>query len=141
VTIEVLFIIKDQEVKIMEKKCINVEGLFKAGPYSHAVEAGGMLFLSGTVPVDPKSGQPAGADIKEATARVLDNIRLVLEAAGSSLEKIIKVGVYLTDMGDFGMMNEVYKTYFALNEPVRTCVAVKELPGKFPIEIEVIALK
>lgn len=124
----------------MEKRCINIEGLFKAGPYSHAVEAGGMLYLSGTVPVDPKTGQPAGKDIKEATARVLDNIKMILESAGSSLDQVIKVGVYLTDMADFGAMNEVYKKYFSANEPVRTCVAVKELPGSFPVEIEVIAL-
>ncbi len=125
----------------MEKKCINIEGLFKAGPYSHAVEAGGMLFLSGTVPVDPQSGEPAGSSIKEATARVLENIKLILDSAGSSLDKVIKVTVFLTDMGDFSAMNEVYKTYFTANEPARSCVAVKELPGKFPVEIEVIALK
>jgi len=125
----------------MEKKCINVDGLFKAGPYSHAVEAGGMLFLSGTVPVDPKSGEPAVGDIGQATARVLENIKLVLEAAGSSLEQVVKATVFLTDMADFGAMNEVYKTYFMANEPARSCVAVKELPGKFPVEIEVIALR
>ena len=125
----------------MEKKCINVDGLFKAGPYSHAVEAGGMLFLSGTVPVDPKSGEPAADDIGQSTARVLENIKLVLEAAGSSLEQVVKATVFLTDMADFGAMNEVYKTYFTANEPARSCVAVKELPGKFPVEIEVIALR
>jgi 2-iminobutanoate/2-iminopropanoate deaminase len=125
----------------MEKKCINITGLFKAGPYSHAVEAGGMLFLSGTVPVDPQSGQPVAGDIRESTARVLENIKLILEAAGSSLEQVVKASVYLTDMADFGAMNEVYKTYFTANEPARTCVAVKELPGKFSVEIEVIALK
>jgi len=125
----------------MEKKCINVDGLFKAGPYSHAVEAGGMLFLSGTVPVDPKSGELAAGDIGQSTARVLENIKLVLEAAGSSLEQVVKATVFLTDMADFGAMNEVYKTYFTANEPARSCVAVKELPGKFPVEIEVIALR
>lgn len=125
----------------MKKNCINIDGLFKAGPYSHAVEAGGMLFLSGTVPVDPKSGQPAAGDISQATARVLDNIKLILEAAGSSLEQVVKATVFLTDMADFGAMNEVYKTYFTANEPARSCVAVKELPGRFPVEIEVIALR
>jgi len=125
----------------MEKKCINIEGLFKAGPYSHAVEAGGMLFLSGTVPVDPKSGVSAAGDISQSTARVLENIKLILEAAGSSLEQVVKATVFLTDMADFGAMNEVYKTYFTTNEPARSCVAVKELPGKFPVEIEVIALR
>jgi 2-iminobutanoate/2-iminopropanoate deaminase len=125
----------------LEKKCINIDGLFKAGPYSHAVEAGGMLYLSGTVPVDPQSGQPAGSNIKEATARVLENIKLILESTGSSLDKVVKVMVFLTDMGDFSAMNEVYKTYFTAKEPARSCVAVKELPGKFPVEIEVIALR
>ncbi len=125
----------------MEKKCINIDGLFKAGPYSHAVEAGGMLFLSGAVPVDPKSGKPDAGDIGQATVRVLDNIKLILEEAGSSLGQVVKATVFLADMADFGAMNEAYKTYFTENEPARSCVAVKELPGKFPVEIEVIALK
>jgi 2-iminobutanoate/2-iminopropanoate deaminase len=72
---------------------------------------------------------------------VLENIKLILEAAGSSLEQVVKATVFLTDMADFGAMNEVYKTYFTANEPARSCVAVKELPGRFPVEIEVIALR
>lgn len=124
----------------MKKNCLNVEGLIRMGPYSHAVEAGGLLFLSGTVPVDPQNGRPVGGDIKQATARVLDNIRVILEAAGSSLDQVVKVVVYLADMADFAAMNEVYKTYFTADEPARSCVAVKELPGKFPVEIDVTAL-
>lgn len=125
----------------MEKKCINVTGMSKAGPYSHAVEVGDMLYLSGSVPVNSQTGESITDDIKKATARVLDNISFVLEQIGSSLSKVCKVNVFLKDMGDFSAMNEVYQTYFSSEQPARTCVAVKELPGNFQIEIDVIALK
>ncbi|MDW7739414.1 MAG: Rid family detoxifying hydrolase [Bacillota bacterium] len=125
----------------MEKKCIDIEGISKAGPYSHAVEVGEMLFLSGTVPVDPKTGEAVRGDIKRATARVLENIKMILEGAGSSLDNVVKAGVFLTDMADFSDMNEVYKTYFTSEQPARTCVAVKQLPGNFEVEMDIIAIK
>jgi 2-iminobutanoate/2-iminopropanoate deaminase len=125
----------------MGKKCINVESMPKAGPYSHAVEAGGFLFLSGMVPVDTEKNESIKDDIRKATARVLENIRMILHEAGSDLDKVVKASVFLKDMADFKAMNEVYATYFSENQPVRTCVAVRELPGDFQVEIDVIAIK
>ncbi len=127
----------------MEKKCINVEGMIKGGPYSQAVEAGGFVYISGVVPADASQGLFITDDIKAATALVLDNIKKVLDAAGCGLEKVIKVNVYLRDMADFTDMNEVYEQYFPETEgqPARTCIAVKELPFNFPVEIELVAIK
>lgn len=125
----------------LNKKCINLKGMMKAGPYSHAVEANGFIFLSGSVPVHPETGEPVVNSIKEATARTLDNIKLILDEAGSSLDKVVRVGVFLKEMSYFKEMNEVYATYFTSDQPARTCVAVKEMPADFPIEIEVVALK
>ena len=124
-----------------EKKCINVTGKAKAGPYSHAVEAGGFVYLSGIGPVDAARGLTITDDIQAATALVLENIKEVLNEAGSSLDKVIKVTVFLTDMADFSAMNEVYGKYFPENQPARSCVAVRELPGGFPVEIELVAVK
>ena len=125
----------------MEKKCINVEGMIKGGPYSQAVEAGGFVYISGVVPVDASKGLFITDDIEAATALVLDNIKVVLAEAGTGLEKAIKVNVFLRDMADFPAMNDVYGQYFTENQPARTCVAVKELPGNFPVEIELVAIK
>ena len=125
----------------MEKKVHNVEGQVKAGPYSHAVEAGGFIFVSGTGPVDVERNVFELEDVKKATAITLDNIRRILKTAGSDLDRVVKANVYLRDMADFNAMNEVYKPFFPGALPARTCVAVKEIPGNFPIEIEVIALK
>ena len=124
----------------MEKKITNVEWLSKAGPYSHAVEANGFLFLSGMVPMDIEKDLAIRDDIKAATALVLDNIKKLLAAAGSSLENAVKVTVFLTDMNNFQEMNEVYATYFPEKQPARSCVAVRELPSNFPIEIELAAV-
>lgn len=125
----------------MEKRCINVEGKLKAGPYSNAVEAGGLVFLSGLLPVDPHSGETVNGDIGKATARVLDNVRYVLGEAGLDLDRVVKTTIFLKDMADFKAVNEVYAKYFAENQPARSCVAVKELPGNHRLEIEVVALK
>lgn len=125
----------------MEKKCINVEGMLKGCPYSQAVEAGGFVFISGVVPVDAQKGLFITDDIQAAMVLVFDNIKRVLAEAGTSLEKAVKVTVFLRDMADFTAMNEIYQTYFTENEPARSCVAVKELPGNFPVEIELVALK
>lgn len=125
----------------MEKNAINVEGMPKGGPYSHAVEAGGLLFLSGQVPFDPEKNLAIKDDIKAATKLILTNIGKLLEHCGSSLDKVIKATVFLRDMGYFGDMNEVYAEFFTNDPPARSCVAVRELPGDYPIEIEVIAIK
>ncbi len=125
----------------MEKKCFNLEGMIKLGPYSHAVQAGDMIYLSGVVPVNPQTGAPEADNIEQATTRVLDNIKMILDGLGSNLEKVVRVGIFLKDMADYKKMNEIYATYFSNNPPARTCVAAKELPADFSIEIEVIALK
>jgi 2-iminobutanoate/2-iminopropanoate deaminase len=124
----------------MEKKTHDVDGFVKAGPYSHIVEAGGFLYVSGIVPVDAEKNVAITDDITKATELVLSNIRKALESVGSNLDKVVKATVFLRDMSSFSDMNEVYKTFFTKNPPARSCVAVKEVPGNFPIEIEVIAL-
>lgn len=125
----------------MKKKCVNVEGMLKGGPYSQAVEVGGVVYLSGVVPIDTAKGLFILDDIKAATTLVLDNIKLILAEAGSSLDKAVKVTIFLRDMADFPALNEVYETYFVENQPARTCVEVKGIPGNFPLEIEMIAVK
>lgn len=125
----------------MPKRTFEVDGLPKGGPYSHAVEASGLLFVSGMVPIDLENNRPILDDIREATRLVLNNIRKVLRSAGYDMEHVVKVTVFLRDMEDFGAMNEVYGTFFPEQRPARSCVAVKQLPGNFPIEIEVVAAK
>ncbi len=125
----------------MERKVHDVDVLIKSGPYSHVVEAGGFLFVSGIVPIDLEKQLMITDDIKKATELVLNNIKKVLESVGSSLDKVAKATVFLRDMADFNSMNEVYRTFFPENPPARSCVAVKEVPGNFPLEIEVIAIK
>lgn len=121
------------------KECINVPSLPKAGPYSHAIKVDGLVFVSGNVPIDPDSGESIKGDIKRATAVIFKNIETILKEAGSELTGVVKVTVFLTDMGRFAEMNEVYADIFKANPPARSCVGVKELPGGFDIEVEVIA--
>lgn len=125
----------------MEKKVYDVAGQVKAGPYSHAAEAGGLIFVSGTGPVDVEQNIFELEDVKKATKIVLDNIRKILKAAGSDLDKVVKANVYLRDMADFNAMNEVYAAYFPQNPPARTCIAARQLPGNIPVEIEVVAIR
>jgi 2-iminobutanoate/2-iminopropanoate deaminase len=125
----------------MKKRVHDVDVLTKAGPYSHVVEAGGFLFVSGIVPVDRETNLRITDDIKAATELVLNNVKKTLESVGSSLDKIVKATVFLRDMTDFKDMNEVYLAFFPKEPPARSCVAVKEVPGNFPVEIEVIAIK
>lgn len=110
------------------------------GPYSQAIKANGFLFLSGQIALDPRTGQMVGEDIKTQTKRVMDNIKAVLEAAGSSLEKVVKCGVFLKNMNDFGPMNEEYGSYFKELPPARTTVQVAKLPRDALIEVDVIAM-
>ena len=125
----------------MEKKVHDVDTLIKGGPYSHVVEAGGFLFVSGMVPIDIEKKLMITDDIKKATELVLSNVKMALESVGSSLDKVVKATVFLRDIADFNSMNEIYKTFWPESPPARTCVAVKEVPGNFPVEIEVIAIK
>lgn len=125
----------------MKKKAINIEFLSSAGPYSHIVQAGDFLFLSGQLPIDIRNNIAEKGDIKKATAICLDNVKKTLEHRDSSMDKVVKVTVFLTDMAWFNDMNEVYKQYFKSEFPARTCIAAKAIPGGFPIEIEAIAIK
>ncbi|MBE6575975.1 MAG: RidA family protein [Ruminococcaceae bacterium] len=110
------------------------------GPYAQAVTAGDMIFTSGQIPLDPVTGAMVGTDITEQTVRVCENLRAVLEAAGSSPELAVKTTCYLTSMDNFAAFNAVYAKYFSTT-PARSCVAVKELPKGALVEVEVIAVK
>ena len=110
------------------------------GPYSQAIKANGFLFLSGQVALDPKSGEMTGGDIRQQTERTLENIKGILEGAGSNLHHVVKTTVFLKDMNDFSAMNEVYGRYFAAAPPARSTVQVARLPKDALVEIEVNAI-
>jgi len=110
------------------------------GPYSQAVRANGFLFISGQVALDPKTGEMMEADIRKQTERVLENVRGIVEAAGSKMTHVVKTTVFLKDMNDFGTMNEVYSDYFTTTPPARSTVQVSRLPKDALVEIEVIAI-
>ena len=93
------------------------------GPYSQAVRAGEWLYLSGQIPLDPETGEMQGETVEEATTRVLENLKAVLEAAGASLREVVKVTIYLADMNDFARVNEVYASYFTAEAPARATVS------------------
>ncbi len=109
------------------------------GPYSQAIKTGGMVFTSGQIALDPATGDLVAGGIAEQTERICENLKAVLTAAGSSLEKTVKTTCFLADMADFSAFNEVYGRYFS-EKPARSCVAVKALPKGALAEIEVIAL-
>ena len=109
------------------------------GPYSQAVIANGFAFLSGQIPLDPSTGQILEGDIAAQTARVLDNLKAVLEACGSTLGAVVKTTVYLKDMGEFARMNEIYAHYFPENPPARATVEASRLPRDVRVEIDCIA--
>jgi 2-iminobutanoate/2-iminopropanoate deaminase len=110
------------------------------GPYSQAVKANGFIFVSGQIPFDPAMGELILGDIGQQTARVLDNLKAILEAAGSSLDRAVKVSVFLKDMGEFAAMNAVYAKYFPENPPARATVEVARLPRDARVEIDIVAL-
>lgn len=110
------------------------------GPYSQAIVAGGFVFASGQIPLDPASGKLVAGDIEVQTARVLDNLSKVLEAAGSSLDHVVRASVYLADLADFPRVNAVYARYFSADpKPARTTVQVAALPLGAGVEIDAIA--
>ena len=111
------------------------------GPYSQAVRAGGFIFASGQIPLDPKTGEFVAGGVAEQTEQVMRNLSAVLEAAGSALERIVKTTVFLADMNDFAAMNEVYGRYFVENPPARATVQAARLPRDARVEIEVTALE
>lgn len=109
------------------------------GPYSQAIKVNGMVFCSGQIPIDPSTGQFASEDVTGQTEQVLKNLSAVLEAAGSSLEQVVKTTVFLADMNDFAAMNEVYGKFFITNKPARATVQAARLPRDARVEIECIA--
>ncbi len=111
------------------------------GPYSQAVEAGGTVYVSGQLPINPATGAFAEGGIKELTAQSLTNIKNILAEAGLTMDNVVKTSVFLADMNDFAEMNGVYATFFSAPFPARSAVAVKTLPKNARIEIECIAVK
>ena len=109
------------------------------GPYSQAIKAGGLVFTAGQIAIDPATGQVVPGDIKAQTERVCQNLKAILEAAGSDLESVVKSTVYLRSMADYTAMNEVYGRYFKSEAPARSTVAVSGLPRDVLVEIDVIA--
>jgi 2-iminobutanoate/2-iminopropanoate deaminase len=123
------------------KEVISTERGPKAiGPYSQAIRANGLIFISGQVAFDPATSQLVEGDAARQTARVLDNLKAIIEAAGSSLDKAVKATVFLKDMNDFAAMNEVYARYFSKNPPARSTVEVARLPRDVRVKIDLIAL-
>ncbi len=110
------------------------------GPYSQAVVAGGFVFASGQIALDPDTGEMVGRTAAEQAEQVLRNLKAVLEAAGASLDSVVKTTIYLVDMGDFGQVNEVYGRHFGEHRPARATVAVVKLPKDALVEIEAVAL-
>lgn len=110
------------------------------GPYSQAIVANGFIFASGQLPLDPATGQVVEGDIRAQTQRVLENLRAVLAAAGSSLEAAVKTTCFLRDMADFPAFNEIYAGFFTGEPPARSTVQVARLPRDVAVEVEVIAL-
>lgn len=111
------------------------------GPYSQAIRSNGMLFLSGQIPLDPQTGELVSGSIELQTKRVLDNLKGVLEAAGLTLEHVVKTTVFLKSLSDFPQMNEIYAKYFGQNPPARSTIEVARLPRDAQVEIEAIALE
>jgi len=110
------------------------------GPYSQAIKAGGMVFCSGQIPIDPQTGEFVSDVVSEQTEQVLKNLSEVLKAAGTSLDNVVKTTVFLADMNDFVEMNEVYSRFFADNKPARATVQAARLPRDARVEIDCIAI-
>jgi len=110
------------------------------GPYSQAIRSGPLLFCAGQIPLDPQTGQIVSDDISEQARRVLENIAAILKAAQLNFSHVVKTTIFLTSMGDFQTVNEIYATYFRENPPARSTVAVSALPKGAKVEIEVIAM-
>ncbi len=109
------------------------------GPYNHAVRSGDLLFCSGQIPLDPATGQLVAGDIRAQTERVLENIKVILEDQGLGFGHVLKSTVFMTQLGDFAAMNEVYQRYFSGEYPARSTVQVAALPRGAQVEIEVVA--
>ncbi|MCK5237886.1 MAG: RidA family protein [Deltaproteobacteria bacterium] len=108
------------------------------GPYSQAVRSGNMVFLSGQIPIDPATGEVISGGIKEQTKRVFDNLTAVIKESGLLIDDVVKVTVYMTDLGEFALMNEVYALFFNEPYPARATVGVKELPKGVSVEVDAV---
>jgi 2-iminobutanoate/2-iminopropanoate deaminase len=123
------------------KELVTAAGAAKAiGPYSPALKIGNLLFLSGSIPLDPTSGQLVEGGIAEQTRRVMENIKALLEAGGASFQNVARTTVFMVDLGEFATMNEIYASYFAAPYPARSTVQVVKLPRDVRVEIDVIAV-
>ena len=126
----------------MSKKAIQIEDApSPVGSYSQAILQGNLLFISGQIPLNPKTGQIEQANIQEATNRVMLNIKALIESAGMRMNQIVKCSIFLKDLGDFSTVNEIYSSYFNDVYPARETVEVSKLPLDVPIEISCIAVK
>ena len=124
----------------MSARTISTDKAPKAiGPYSQGIAASGFLFLSGQVPLDPVTGDLVQGTVREEVTRVMENLKAVLEAAGSGLDRVVRTTVFLTDLKDFAAMNEVYARYFGAHRPARSTVQVAALPKGARVEIDAIA--
>ena len=124
----------------MKKEIATTAAPGAIGPYSQAIDAGAFVYTSGQLPIDPKTGEMP-TDIKGQSRQSLENVKAVLEAAGLGMDAVVKSTVFLSDMGDFAAMNEVYSEFFSAPFPARSAVAVKTLPKNALVEIEVVAFR
>ena len=125
----------------MEKKVVSTDNAPKAiGPYEQAIKVGEFVYISGQIPLDPKTGNLVEGDIKAQTRRVMENLKGILVASGSSLERVVKATVFLKSIADFAEMNEIYAEYLGAAKPARSTVAVADLPRGALVEIDLIAL-
>ena len=124
----------------MREQISTPNGPLAIGPYSQAIRANGFVFVSGQVAIDPATGDVIEGGVAAQAERVLKSLKAILEAAGSSMDKAVKTTVYLKNMSEFAVMNEVYKKFFTVNPPARTTVEVARLPKDVLVEIDVIAL-
>lgn len=124
----------------MREVVLTERGPKPIGPYSQAIKVNGLLFVSGQVSIDPKTNEFLPGDIAQQTQRVLDNLKAIVEAAGSKLGHVVKTTVYLKNMSDFAAMNEVYAKYFSAAPPARSTVEVARLPKDALVEMDVIAM-
>ncbi len=129
------------KITVMKEQIYSPKAPKPAGPYSQAIRANGFVFASGQIPTDPRSGEIVRSSVEEQTRQVLENLREVLEAAGSSLAKAVKVTVYLSDIRNFEAMNAVYAQYFGETPPARSTFEVAALPKGVDLEMDVIAVE
>ncbi|PTW02813.1 2-iminobutanoate/2-iminopropanoate deaminase [Halanaerobium saccharolyticum] len=126
----------------MTKKIISTENAPAAiGPYSQAVEVNNQLFISGQIPINPETGELVGDDLKKQTVQSLENLKAVLEAAGYSLQDVVKCELFISDMDNFNQINQIYAEYFTKDAPARACVEVSRLPKDVKVEIAAVAVK